>query len=165
MVAHVARFAHAVHSPDGIAHIHAGHGEGGAEHIAQGAATRHLTVVDETLTGNARLLADFGKNGCAEGIAQVFLLRVVLDDRAAAHHGMVCGVVLLAIIGMPCVGIVCADEEGAFYHAIVVVLRAALRQNDALHQAREEGAGCALLGFAAHFFVVEDGEHLCGSEG
>ena len=58
MVAHVARFAHAVHSPDGIAHIHAGHGEGGAEHIAQGAAARHLTVVNETLTGNARLLAD-----------------------------------------------------------------------------------------------------------
>ena len=75
---------------------------------------------------------------------------------------MVGRVVLLGIVGMPCVGVVCRNHEGTLYCLIVGFLGATLCQGYAAQHVREEGAACSLLGLRTSLLIVEDAKHLCG---
>lgn len=159
--------ADGVHAPDAVAHIYATEGEGGGEDVAQGAATSHIAVVDETLEGNTGTTADLGKDGSAIGIGGVLLSRIDLDDRTATETRMVGRIHLLTIVGMPGVSVVGADHETLLDHAIEVIAwvggeteGAMLGNDETLEHLRQEGRGCALLGATASLFVVEDGQHL-----
>ena len=57
-------FAAAVHSEDGITHIHTLQWDGRGEDIAQGAAACHIAVVHETLAWHTGCFADVGEDGC-----------------------------------------------------------------------------------------------------
>ena len=62
VVGDAARFATTVHREDGIAHIDSAKGNRRGENVAQSAAASHIAVIDESLTGNACLLAKSGEN-------------------------------------------------------------------------------------------------------
>ena len=64
MVDNATGFAAAVHSEDGIAHIHTLQWDGRGEDVAQGAATGYIAVVYETLAWYTGCIADVGEDGC-----------------------------------------------------------------------------------------------------
>ena len=119
-------------------------------------------MIDKALTGNTCLHAYAGKDGCRGCIAGVLLCGIELDDRSAAQDGMIGGVVLVAIVRMPSVGIICRYHEGFLDSTVETLEAIALREDDALEDACQEGAAGSLLGLTAGLFVIEDGQHLCG---
>ena len=106
MVGRAARLTAAVHRQDGIAHVDAAQRQRRRQDIAQGAATGHVGVVDEALAGHTGLSAYLGEDGGRDGVAGILLCGIELDDWTAAEHGMVRRVVLLAVVGMPGMGVV-----------------------------------------------------------
>ena len=73
---------------------------------------------------------------------------------------MVRGIVLLVVVGMPCVSVVGGNHkrllDGAFEGFGIL----ALRQGNASKQRSEEWAACTLLCLRSRFLVVEDGEYV-----
>lgn len=107
-------------------------------------------------------LAHIPAKTAAEAASEALLGCVELDDRSAAKHRMVGWVVLLWIVGMPCVSVVCRNHEGTLYGLIVGFLGATLCQGYATQHVRKEGTACSLLGLRTSLLVVEDAKHLCG---
>ena len=149
-----------MHCQDGIAHVDATEGNRRGKNVAKGAAASHIGVVYKTLAGHTGLLADFHENGSRDGIAGIFLSGVELDDQSSAEYGMIGGIVLLAVVRMPGMGIVCRDHERTLHALIESFLASALSQRNALEHRGEEGAACTLLCLRAGLFIVKDSQHL-----
>ena len=119
-------------------------------------------MVDEALARYTCLGTYSGEDGCRGCVRSVLLGSVELDDRSATKHRMIGWVVLLGIVGMPCVSVVCRNHEGTLHGLIVGFLGATLCQGYTTQHVRKEGAACSLFGLRAGLLVVEDAEHLCG---
>ena len=119
-------------------------------------------MVDKVLARHACLAAYLCEDGCRNGITGIFLRGIELDDRTSAQHGVVGGVVLLAIVGMPGMGIVGRNHEGLFNGSEIVIPVATLRKDEAFEHLGQEGASSSLLGLAACFLIVEDGQDVGG---
>ena len=165
MVGSASCLAAAVHGKDGISHVDTAQRNGRGKDVAQCASTCHITVVHKALSRHTCLLAQAGKDRCRISIAGILLGSIKLDDRSASQHRMVGRVVLLGVVGMPCMGIVCRNHEGTLHSLIISLLGSALSQGDALEHVGEERTSGSLLGLRARLLVVEDGKHLCGVGG
>ena len=119
-------------------------------------------MIDKALAWNTCLSAQACKHGCRGSVGSILLCCIKLDDRSAAKHRMVGGVVLLGIIWVPCVCVIGRNHEGTLHSLIVGLLGVALRQGNALEHIREEWAACSLLSLRACLLVVEDGKHFGG---
>ena len=122
-------------------------------------------MVHEGLVWSTSLLASLHEHAGTHGIAQVLLAGVVLYHGTSAHYGMVGGVVLLVVVGVPCMCIVGAHHEGVLHaHGKVLEVRSAglaLPCHQPLHQRCKEGRTGTLLRLASRLLVVEDGQALC----
>ena len=75
---------------------------------------------------------------------------------------MVGGVVLLAVVGMPGVGIIGRNHKGTLDGLVPCFGTTALCEGDALQHHGQERTASTLLGLRARLLVVENGQHLGG---
>ena len=140
------------------ADVNGGEGHLGGGDRAEGGATGDICAVIIVLEGYVFLRADGAENGFRDTVCGIALVAVMLDNYSAAKEGGVFLIGKLGMVGVEGVGIICADHKAIFKHCIILLFCAC----DPLQGIVENAGGCALLGFGAYLFVIEDCENLYG---
>lgn len=109
MVGNAGCFSGGVHGPYRGAHVDTAEVELAGEDIAERRTARHIGMIDEILAFNSRVVAKRAEHGGAVGVGHVLAVGVDLDHRSATYDGMIGGIILVGIVGMPGVGVVGRD--------------------------------------------------------
>ena len=155
----MAHLARRVHRQQAHAHVDRQDPQAGRRDRADRRPARHRVVADEVLRGNARRCARAIPQGNALAVRRVTLLRVDLDDRAAAHHRTVIRIVVARVVRVHRVRGVCAHARGGGEHALEAILVPAQSLRRAAQHRLQDRAGRARARFRAHLLVIEAHEH------
>ena len=146
-----------MHGQLGQADVHHVEGDLGVGEVAQRAAAQDVRVVVEHLGGHVGTAADLAEEGGGDRVGGVLLIAAELEDDALVHVGVVGQVGHIQMVGVDGMGIVRRHHEAASQHPQVVLPAAAQALIDAGEGVQQHGGGGALLGGAAHLFVVKHG--------
>ena len=93
-----------MHVPDAGSHVYPAKVYLRCEDIAESRTAGHIAMVHEILVGHLGALAYGAEHSRTVSIGHVFAVGIDFYDRAATHHRMIGGILLLGIIGVDCMG-------------------------------------------------------------